>query len=178
MKCKRIIRNLPAYLDGELDEKEKQAVSQHLKTCPDCKKELAILSKQDEYLKQQKPIEPSAEFNAGVLRKARGLEESADNGRIRLPVLARLPVPAMGILILIIVFYMGSFSSALFAKGQDVKEGIASRVVEKLVVSRKLLNPVTLINLCEGCCCALCNCARAQGVQSECVCGKCGNQYD
>ncbi len=173
MKCEKIAKNLSAYLDGELDEKEEQAVYEHLKTCPGCKKELAILSKQDEYIKQLKQVAPSPEFNTGVLRKARGLEESADKGRIRVPVLARLPVPAMGILIILITFYMVSFSSALSAKGQDIKDGITVSIVKELVVSRKLLNPVALINLCEGCCGVLCKCAREQGVSSECVCRKC-----
>jgi len=44
MKCSRIKKKLSAYLDGEMSERERQIISQHLQQCEECNKELAALS--------------------------------------------------------------------------------------------------------------------------------------
>ena len=38
--CKRVINELVAYLSGELNERDRQAVERHLRTCPACRREL------------------------------------------------------------------------------------------------------------------------------------------
>ena len=38
--CKRVVKELVAYLSGELDDRNTQAVEIHLKKCPSCRREL------------------------------------------------------------------------------------------------------------------------------------------
>jgi anti-sigma factor RsiW len=44
MKCTMNKRKLSAYLDGEMSEKEKKAMGEHLEHCEECRKELAAIS--------------------------------------------------------------------------------------------------------------------------------------
>ncbi|KXG78562.1 hypothetical protein AN618_03180 [Fervidicola ferrireducens] len=55
---------LQAYLDGELDEREKEMVKTHLDTCAKCKKVLDELKDLDEFAKEKLAIDfnPSMEF--------------------------------------------------------------------------------------------------------------------
>ena len=43
MDCEKTRENLDAYLDGELDEREKAAVEEHLAACTGCAAELERL---------------------------------------------------------------------------------------------------------------------------------------
>jgi hypothetical protein len=53
---------LSGYLDGELDEKQKKELEEHLKTCQICRDELEELKKVDEYIRSLEVEEPSREF--------------------------------------------------------------------------------------------------------------------
>jgi len=53
---------LSAYLDDELDDTERLQVSGHLKTCVDCRKQLAALQAADTLIRNSDAIEPSATF--------------------------------------------------------------------------------------------------------------------
>jgi len=43
MKCKKVLRLLPAYLDGEADEGRKSEIERHLAGCPACRQEFEYL---------------------------------------------------------------------------------------------------------------------------------------
>ena len=45
MRCKRIRKKLAAYLDGELDERQKALVKRHLLECAKCRKEADLLGR-------------------------------------------------------------------------------------------------------------------------------------
>ena len=44
MKCSQIRKKLSAYLDDEVSERDKKVMSEHLKHCLECQKELSVLS--------------------------------------------------------------------------------------------------------------------------------------
>lgn len=44
MKCFEIKKRIPAFFDGEVSEKEKFYISEHLKTCHECQNEVENLS--------------------------------------------------------------------------------------------------------------------------------------
>ena len=45
MKHEKIKELLSAYFDGELRDRDRQVIEQHLTTCEDCQKELFALEK-------------------------------------------------------------------------------------------------------------------------------------
>ncbi len=66
MKCKRIRRKLVAYLDGEIEEKQKLSIKEHLKKCSECKKEADLLNKSFYLLKDQQRLRSSQGFEANL----------------------------------------------------------------------------------------------------------------
>jgi len=174
MKCKKVKRKLSAYLDRELESKKKRTISEHLERCPDCRKELVILSQQDEFLEQLETIKPSPDFHTAFWQKVATAEQAGiKREATKIPRLSWLPVPAMSFLIILIIFYLFTFSSLLFAKDQDLRNQIVSYAVKNFIIPPYSLNPVSLLNFCKGCYETLCKCAQNQGVSSKCVCGKC-----
>jgi predicted anti-sigma-YlaC factor YlaD len=75
MKCKRIRRKLVAYLDGELEEKQKLSIKEHLTKCRQCKKEADLLKKSFYLLKDQQRLKPSQGFEASLWERIHSLEE-------------------------------------------------------------------------------------------------------
>ncbi len=181
MKCKEVKRKLSAYLDGEMKERERKTISEHLEKCPDCKKELTILSQQDKFLERVEAIEPSVNFRAKFWQKVTRQQqviasEQSERGNLfrRLkPAATWLPVPAMGFLIVLVIFHLITFSFSVSAKSQDLRNKIVSCAIKNLIIPSHPLNPISLLNFCKGCCETLCKCAQNQGVSSECVCGGC-----
>jgi anti-sigma factor RsiW len=75
MKCKRIRRKLVAYLDGELEEKQKLPIKEHLTKCRECKKEADLLETTLYLLKDQQRLKPSQGFEASLWEKVHSSEE-------------------------------------------------------------------------------------------------------
>ncbi len=175
MKCKKVRKELTAYLDGELKDKKRRIISEHLEGCPDCKKEFIILSQQDELLGQMETIEPSVNFRAQFWQKVRTIEISAEAAE-RSPRFGWLPVPAMIFLVILIAFHLFTFSFSVFARDQDLRNQVTSQVVKDLIIPSHPINPVSLLRFCKGCYKTLCNCAQKQGVSSKCVCGNSGGE--
>lgn len=170
MRCKKVRKKLSAYLDRELESKKKRTISEHLTRCPDCGKELVILSQQDEFLKQLETIEPSSDFHTAFWQKvAIAGQAGIKRGATKTPRLSWLPVPAMSFLIILIVFHLATFSSLLFAKDHYLRNQIVSYALKNFIIPSHPLNPVSLLNFCKGCYETLCKCAQNQGV----VCGEC-----
>ena len=175
MKCKKVRKELTAYLDGELKDKKKRIISEHLEECPDCKKEFIILSQQEGLLGQIEAIEPSVNFRAQFWQKVRTIEILAEAAE-RSPKFGWLPVPAMIFLVILIAFHLFTFSFSVFARDQDLRNQVTSQVVKDLIIPSHPINPVSLLKFCKRCCETLCSCAQEQGVTSRCVCGRCGGK--
>ncbi len=102
MKCKRLRRKLVAYLDGELEEKQKLSIKEHLTKCRECKKEADLLNKSFCLLKDQQRLKPSQGFEASLRERIYSTEEKqllpqAIFGRL---VHAALPAAVAAVLII------------------------------------------------------------------------------
>jgi anti-sigma factor RsiW len=53
---------LGAFLDNELEEKERQLVEDHLRACPACRQDLALLGKLDELARSISPPPKEAAY--------------------------------------------------------------------------------------------------------------------
>ncbi|HEX9916794.1 MAG TPA: zf-HC2 domain-containing protein [candidate division Zixibacteria bacterium] len=62
MRCDQIEKLLYLYEDGELDEKEKREVGEHIKICPNCSKKLADLKLIRAEVKEKKVPQPSETY--------------------------------------------------------------------------------------------------------------------
>lgn len=69
MKCNEVQEHLSAWLDGEIPEKLRPRLAEHLAACPDCQAELAALERLDAALADLKAPGPSRDLAAGVLRR-------------------------------------------------------------------------------------------------------------
>ena len=167
MNCKKVKRRLSAYLDEELNYKEKLIVEEHLKECINCRNEFNVLSNQNKMLAKIETIEPSINFKTRFWEKIRD-----EKSIVRIPRLSWIPVPVMSILIAIIIFHLFSFSLTVFAKNQDLRNQIIYCTVKRFVINSHFLNPISLLNFCQDSCEILCKCAQNQGVSSKCICGK------
>jgi anti-sigma factor RsiW len=73
--CKKIEKDLTAYLDGELAEKQSLAVSGHLEICPGCRREFQILRESMALAREWNDIRPSAEFDRAFWQKLAAMNE-------------------------------------------------------------------------------------------------------
>ncbi len=69
MKCDLSIELLSGYLDGELDEKQKAFVEEHLESCPSCMEVLREMAHLDKQIKDVQYEEPSREFIFALNRR-------------------------------------------------------------------------------------------------------------
>jgi hypothetical protein len=69
--CKEIENNLSLYLDDSLSGADKQAVEEHLKSCPRCTKALIQLSKTQTLVNNLAEVEPPAWFKQKIMAKVR-----------------------------------------------------------------------------------------------------------
>jgi len=71
MNCREIENILPLYPDDLLSAAEKQAVEEHLKSCPKCCKELAYLQKTEKIARDLKEVEPPPWFKQKIMARVR-----------------------------------------------------------------------------------------------------------
>ena len=75
MKCKKVVRILPAYLDDELGAGVKKKVERHLKYCVLCRNELRALKESDRLLDVWNGIEPRKDLVGAVVGCLEGESE-------------------------------------------------------------------------------------------------------
>ncbi|AEM78389.1 DUF4349 domain-containing protein [Thermoanaerobacter wiegelii] len=69
MDCKKVLKLIPQYIDGELDEAQKKEFETHLENCESCKKEYQLEKKIIENLKNMPPLELPEDFNKKIHEK-------------------------------------------------------------------------------------------------------------
>jgi hypothetical protein len=69
--CKNVENNLPLYLDDLLSGADKKAVEEHLKSCSQCRKTLAQLSKTQALVSNLADVEPPAWFKQKIMARVR-----------------------------------------------------------------------------------------------------------
>ena len=77
MKCSEVKRKLSAYLDGEMSERDKKDIAEHVQQCKGCKEELAALSKVMDALGVLEGMEPPPYFITRVRQCVREEGKSA-----------------------------------------------------------------------------------------------------
>ena len=91
--CKEIENNLSLYLDDSLSDADKQAVEEHLKSCPRCTKALVQLSKTHTLVNNLAEVEPPAWFKQKIMAKVREkAEKKSFVQKLFYPLRIKIPV--------------------------------------------------------------------------------------
>ncbi|MEW5995170.1 MAG: zf-HC2 domain-containing protein [Candidatus Zixiibacteriota bacterium] len=69
MRCRKARSCLSAYCSGELSNRLKPAVSEHLSTCSDCRREEALYRSMSQAARQLANLAVSADFNGKLLNR-------------------------------------------------------------------------------------------------------------
>ncbi|MBM3500068.1 MAG: hypothetical protein FJX74_15540, partial [Armatimonadetes bacterium] len=72
MRCRSVCRRLTRYQDGDLPPAQTQALAEHLRGCPGCRRELAALKAVAALLNGLGEVEPDEAFTRDVLRAVAG----------------------------------------------------------------------------------------------------------
>jgi len=167
--CGGISRKLSAFLDGELEEKDGEALKAHLETCASCTEELRRFKAADAALSALPTAEPTPFFAARVVASARAL--NAYHGPFRR--FLSFPVPAAAALTAFIVFNILTFAFNINALENAPRRELARKVVTQLARPASLINPVAVARLCGDCSKYMCQCMHEAGKKSLCPCKGC-----
>lgn len=163
------INRLPAYLDGELNEKDRETVKTHLASCASCAEELRRFQAADAALRALPVPEPPPFFAARVTAAARAL--NAYHGPFRRFLL--FPVPAAAALTAFIIFNIFTFAFNINALENGPRRELARKVVTQLAKPASLFNPVAVARLCGECSKYMCLCMHEAGKANLCPCQDC-----
>jgi anti-sigma factor RsiW len=94
MKCRIVRRKLIAYLDGELRERQRILIEEHLSQCDKCREEAGLLVKTSNFLKNWENIEPSENLEANFWRRVSSEKEREALSQPILRQLTRFALPA------------------------------------------------------------------------------------
>ncbi|MBI4802435.1 MAG: zf-HC2 domain-containing protein [Elusimicrobia bacterium] len=167
--CNGVLRNLSAYLDGELDHKDRAAVKDHLAACPSCAGELRLMAAVDAGIKQLPAVEPTPFFAARVAAAERAMNRYGTSLRRFL----RIPAPAMAIMVSFILVNLFTFAFNINAMENGPRRELARKVAAQLARPASLINPAALARLCGECSEYMCLCMHESGRKSLCPCKDC-----
>ena len=109
MRCQKVRIKLPALLDGQAGEKEKEIISHHLETCPFCREEIRDLSSLSLLLREEKEsIEASPYFWNRLEQRIIQTETNKNAFNTLLDWLNRTIIPAGATAIVVIGLLLGT----------------------------------------------------------------------
>ena len=109
MKCQKIKKRLSVFADGEVKEKEKNKILEHLSTCSYCAREARTLSSLQALLEEEKEtIQPSPYFTNKLEQRIAQLETKEGPLRKLLEYINRALVPATITSVLVIGTLFGN----------------------------------------------------------------------
>lgn len=167
--CRKTLRELSAYMDGELGAAESGAVKKHLAVCEACACELRAAAERDAEIKRLPEVEPGPFFAARVLAAVRSMKEY----RGPLWRFLRFPVPAMAVLVTFILINIFTFAFNINAMENGPRRELARKVVAQLAKPASMINPLALARLCGECNKYMCLCMHEAGKKSICPCKNC-----
>ncbi|PIP12389.1 MAG: hypothetical protein COT45_02860 [bacterium (Candidatus Stahlbacteria) CG08_land_8_20_14_0_20_40_26] len=136
MKCSRIRRRLSAFLDGEVSEEEKQHILEHLKTCPDCQRELEALHQLSDSFDSFEEIEPSPYF---MIHLKQRIAKREARSLIRLPFMGwtrRVAVPVGATALVIFSLFLGGrLGNAIYQAKAESESRLNTEFTELLCVN-------------------------------------------
>lgn len=104
-------KDLSAYLDGELGERDRRRIEEHLAVCESCRRELDALERVEDILLRGPTLKPSVRFERAVLRGMRNLEEESAGffEKVWHGILSPIPAAAlMAVLLISVGLYVSS----------------------------------------------------------------------
>jgi hypothetical protein len=125
-KCKDIENNLPLYLDNSLSGADKKDVEEHLKTCPQCTKALAQLSKTEALVNSLADVNPPPWFKQKIMARVREeAEKKSFVQKLFYPLRIKIPVQVFAtVCIAVLAVY-------IYRAGEEqMKEVVPSPVIE------------------------------------------------
>lgn len=167
--CRKIQRDISAYMDGELDAAGSGAVRDHVAVCEACACELSAAAERDAEVRRVPEEGPGPFFSARVMAAVRSMKEY--RGPLRR--FLRFPVPAMAALTAFILVNIFTFAFNINAMENGPRREIARKVVMQLAKPASIINPVALARLCGECSKYMCLCMHEAGKQSLCPCKDC-----
>lgn len=136
MKCSRIRRRFSAFLDGEVSEEEKRQILEHLKSCPDCQRELEALHQLSDSLDSFEEIEPSSYF---MIHLKQRIAEREARSLIRFPFMEwtrRVAVPVGATALVIFSLFLGGhLGNAIYQARVESKSRLDMEFAELLCVN-------------------------------------------
>jgi predicted anti-sigma-YlaC factor YlaD len=108
MKCSQIKRKLTAFLDGETSEEESQLISEHVKSCEHCRKELEELSQVSDVLNTMDEVRVSPFF---ITRLKQRIADQKSKRVVRMPFvewIRRATLPTFATALVFLSFLVGS----------------------------------------------------------------------
>lgn len=175
MNCKKVKRKLSAYLDNELKEKEQSLISEHLKTCENCKKELNIFLEQNKFLMKLETIKPSIDFKPNFWRKVRAIENPVIE---KMPVLKWIPVPVFCSIGIILFLGFLTLSPLLYGiSNTEMSKKIFYHIKKSFIPlsQQSIFAPINFSNFCDEYCKTLCEECQIKTNTKKCICGRCGD---
>ena len=136
MNCEQVKDNRPLYLYNELEEREHEALQEHLESCPSCARVLEQERRLLGRLDQRRSAHPSeamlAECRHDLMRSVYQRQEDDSRGARRLPAWADLSrvfassprtwQPAAALVVLVVGFYFGRASVGAPAEEASVSD--------------------------------------------------------
>ncbi len=133
MKCSRIKRKLTAFLDGETSETENQLISEHLKSCEHCQKELEELSQVSDVLGIMDEVRVSPFF---ITRLKQRIADQKSKRAVRMPFvewIRRATLPTFATALMFLSFLVGSnLGKAIFQERAESTGTSETEIVDVL----------------------------------------------
>lgn len=167
--CRKYVKTLSAYMDGEIRPDEAEELGVHLSSCPDCASALADMRAVESRLKARAPAEAPPFFTARVAAAAAALKPE----RTSLLRLLRLTVPAAAALSAFILLNVLTFAFNASALESSQRGELAKKAVSHMLRPASVINPVAVARLCGECSAYMCGCMHEAGKKSLCPCKSC-----
>ncbi len=133
MKCSRIKRKLTASLDGETSKTENQLISEHLKSCEHCQKELEELSQVSDVLGIMDEVRVSPFF---ITRLKQRIADQKSKRAVRMPFvewIRRATLPTFATALMFLSFLVGSnLGKAIFQERAESTGTSETEIVDVL----------------------------------------------
>ena len=137
MKCKKVRKKLLIFIDGELSEKHRIEIQNHLNGCPDCLKQVNVLSKIWDIAGELERTEPSPYLWNKLSLRIAEYESSHNLFSALFETIARYSVSATAVMTFLIgIFigiYLGSFPNFQKPKASSLNSDVTAK--EKFVKS-------------------------------------------
>jgi hypothetical protein len=119
MTCRKYKKLFSAYLDGDVDTRERRRFEAHLGKCEQCAADFARFEKVVALTAALPPIQPSPDFDTAIKRKITDGQPVAERGAL----FGRRAVAAFGVICLLLAATLGMYVYKLRENGRRGENG-------------------------------------------------------